>query len=135
MIGMKVRENYECPGATLLVRAHKELEGLIATGPERRFKALVDQQWAELAYQGLWGDPLFEDLVAFSQSMQKRVTGTVLIKLYKGSMTVIGRESPYALYSEAIASFDDSAAFSQSAMEGMVKAHGLSSILYSRLKA
>ncbi len=134
MIGMKVRENYECPGATLLIRAHKELEGYVVTGAERKFKALVDQQWAELAYCGLWGDPLFDDLVAFSNQIQKRVTGKVWLQLYKGSLTVTGRESPYGLYSEAIASFDDSTTFSQSAMEGMVKAHGLSSLIYARLK-
>ncbi|MBS1715481.1 MAG: argininosuccinate synthase [Armatimonadetes bacterium] len=132
MIGMKVRENYECPGAALLIRAHKELEGHISTGAERKFKAMVDQQWAELAYCGLWGDPLFEDLVAFSQSVQKRVSGSVKVKLFKGGMTVVGRQSPYGLYNEAVASFDD-ATFSQSAMEGMVKAHGLSSLMHARL--
>ena len=132
MIGMKVRENYECPGATLLIRAHKELEGLVCTGAERKFKSLVDQQWGELVYQGLWGDPLFEDLTAFSANIQKRVTGTVWLKLYKGSLAVTGRKSAFGLYSEAVASFDD-ASFSQSAMEGMVKAHGLSSLLYSRI--
>lgn len=133
MIGMKVRENYECPGATLLIRAHKDLEALVCTGAERRFKALVDQTWADLVYQGLWGDPLFEDLTAFSDNVQKRVTGEVTLTLYKSSLTVTSRTSPYALYSEAIASFDDSAAFSQSEMAGMVKAHGLSSLLYARL--
>lgn len=132
MIGMKVRENYECPGAELLLRAHKDLEGHICTGAERKFKAIVDQQWAEIAYCGLWGDPLFDDLVAFSQQVQKRVTGKVNLKLYKSSLTVTGRWSPYGLYNEQLASFDD-ATFSQSAMEGMVKAHGLSSLIYSRL--
>ena len=135
MIGMKVRENYECPGATLLIRAHKDLEGLVCTGAERKFKALVDQQWADLVYQGLWGDPLFEDLTAFSDNIQKRVTGEVTLRLYKSSLTVVSRKSPYALYSEAIASFDDSEVFGQSEMAGMVKAHGLSSLLYARLGA
>lgn len=133
MIGMKVRENYECPGATLLIRAHKDLEGLVCTGPERKFKTLVDQQWADLVYQGLWGDPLFEDLTAFSDNIQKRVTGEVTLRLYKSSSTVVSRKSPFALYSEAIASFDDSEVFGQSEMAGMVKAHGLSSLLYARL--
>lgn len=133
LIGMKVRENYECPGATLLIRAHQELEGLVCTGAERQFKAIVDQHWAELTYAGLWGDPLFEDLMAFSANIQKRVNGTVWLKLYKSSMTVTGRTSPNGLYSETVASFDDST-FSQSAMTGMVQAHGLSSLMYSRMK-
>lgn len=134
MIGMKVRENYECPGAVLLTKAHKELEALVCTPQERRFKALVDAQWAELTYQGLWGDPLFEDLVAFSGNIQKRVTGTVTMRLFKGHCVVVGRTSPWALYSEAIASFDDSAVFEQSEMAGMVRAHGISSLLYAKQK-
>jgi argininosuccinate synthase len=134
MIGFKVRENYECPGAVLLIKAHKELEGLVTTGEERKFKALVDQQWGELTYKGLWGDPLFRALTAFSDSIQERVTGKVILKLYKGSMQVIGRESPYALYNEAIASFDDSEALVQSSMEGMVRAHGLSSLMFTGVK-
>jgi len=65
----------------LLIRAHKELEGHVCTGAERKFKVLVDQQWAEIAYCGLWGDPLFDDLVAFSKQVQKRVTGKVDITI------------------------------------------------------
>ncbi len=133
MIGMKVRENYECPGATLLIRAHKELEALVCAPQERRFKELVDKQWADLVYQGLWGDPLFDDLVAFTDNVQKRVTGTVNLKLFKGAITVTGRESEWALYSEAIASFDDMSTFEQKDMAGMVRAHGISSLMYRRL--
>lgn len=134
MIGMKVRENYECPGATLLIRAHKELEALVCAPRERRFKEMVDKEWADLVYQGLWGDPLFEDLVAFSDNIQKRVTGSVTLKLFKGGITVVGRESEWALYSEAVASFDDQSAFEQKDMGGMVRAHGLTSLLYAKLK-
>src|SRR5579862_5185770 len=134
MIGMKVRENYECPGAVLLIRAHKELEALVCAPRERRFKDFADKEWADLTYQGLWGDPLFEDLVAFSANIQKRVTGTVTLKLFKGGITVVGRESEWALYSEAVASFDDAATFEQKDMGGMVRAHGLSSLLYAKLE-
>lgn len=134
MIGMKVRENYECPGAALLIKAHKELEALVCAPRERRFKSLVDSEWAELAYQGLWGDPLFDDLVAFSDRIQCRVEGSVTLRLFKGSMQVVARQSKWALYSEAVASFDDSALFEQSEMAGMVKAHGIASLLYSKLK-
>ena len=134
MIGMKVRENYECPGATLLIRAHKELEALVCAPRERRFKEMVDKEWADLVYQGLWGDPLFEDLVAFSDNIQKRVTGSVTLKLFKGGITVVGRESEWALYSEAVASFDDESTFEQKDMGGMVRAHGISSLLYAKLK-
>jgi argininosuccinate synthase len=134
LIGLKVRENYECPGATLLIGAHKELESFVCTPQERRFKASVDTEWAQLVYAGLWGDPLFEALKAFTMSVQARVNGTVRIKLFKGSLSVNGRQSSWALYNEADASFDDST-FSQSAMEGMVQTHGMSSLLYEKIRA
>ncbi|MDI9639929.1 argininosuccinate synthase [Kamptonema cortianum] len=134
MIGLKVRENYECPGATLLVAAHKALEALVTTHAERRFKVLVDQQWAEMAYQGLWWDPFMEDINAFIASVQSRVSGEVSVRLFKGGMQVTRRTSPWALYSEAAASFDDVEALEQSQMEGMVKTHGMASLLYAKLK-
>lgn len=134
MLGLKVRENYECPGAVLLIAAHRALEALIATHQERSFKALVDAQWAELAYQGLWWDPLMEDLSGFCDSMQSRVTGVVRLRLFKGGMQVVGRESAFALYSEAAASFDDTEALEQSQMTGMVRTHGMESLLYQRLR-
>ncbi|GMV88590.1 MAG: argininosuccinate synthase [Chthonomonas sp.] len=133
MIGLKVRENYECPGATLLLAAHKALEALVTTHAERAFKALVDQQWADMAYKGLWWEPFMEDLNAFTGSVQRRVTGKVRLRLFKSSLQVIGRESPYALYSEAAASFDDEDVLEQSQMTGMVRIHGMESILYKRL--
>lgn len=134
MIGLKVRENYECPGATLLIAAHKALEALVTTKDERRFKRLVDEQWSELAYQGLWWDPLMEDLVAFQRSVNHRVCGEVWLRLFKGSLTVVGRESRWALYDEAAASFDDQDALPQAQMTGMVRTHGMASLRYARLK-
>lgn len=133
IIGLKVRENYECPGAVLLITAHKALESLICAPAERKFKMLVDQEWANLTYQGLWGDPLFEDLVEFNKNIQKRVTGKVKLKLHKGSIAVVARESKWALYNQSSASFDDSE-FDQNAMTGMVNVHGMPSLLYARIK-
>ena len=133
MIGLKVRENYECPGATLLIAAHKALEALVSTNRERSFKALVDQQWARMAYEGLWWDPFMEDLTAFSGSIQTRVSGKVRLRLFKGGLQVTGRESANALYSEAAASFDDTDTLEQSLMTGMVRVHGMESLLYARL--
>jgi len=133
MIGLKVRENYECPAAVVLIQAHRALEALVTAPHERRFKALVDAEWADLVYKGLWGDPLFDDLMAFNAPLQSRVTGEVSLTLYKGAITVTGRTSPWALYNEADASFDDDA-FDQSEMAGMVRTHGMASLLYQRLK-
>lgn len=134
MIGLKVRENYECPGATLLITAHRALEALVTTHAERSFKVLVDQQWAEMAYQGLWWEPFMEDLNAFIGSVQRRVSGRVRLRLFKSSLQVVGRESEWALYSEAAASFDDADALEQSQMTGMVRTHGMESLIYARLK-
>lgn len=134
LIGLKVRENYECPGSTLLIAAHMSLESLVTTHAERAFKAHVDQQWAELAYRGLWWEPLMADLNAFNASVQQRVTGWVKLRLFKGSLQVVGRGSDWALYSEAAASFDDVQELEQSKMTGMVQTHGMESLLYAKLK-
>ncbi len=134
MIGLKVRENYECPGAVLLTKAHTAMEALVTSHAEREFKAQVDKKWADLAYKGLWWEPLMEDLNAFIQKVQSRVTGSVRLRLYKSSLQVVARESPFALYNEASASFEDAESFDQSTMTGMVTTHGMESLLYSQLK-
>jgi argininosuccinate synthase len=133
MVGLKVRENYECPGAVSLLMAHKALEALVCTRDELKFKTLVDQEWADLVYRGLWLDPFKEDLDAFINKVQERVTGTVKLRLYKGSAKVIARASKFALYSEDMASFD-SKTFDQSKMEGMVQVHGIQARMYRMLK-
>jgi argininosuccinate synthase len=133
ILGLKCRENYECPAAVTLLTAHKALEALICTKEERAFKDQVDGQWSKLAYEGLWFDPFKEDLEAFIDKIQERVTGTVRIRLFKGLAKVIGRQSANALYSEALASFDNKA-FDQSEMTGAVKVHGLQSRMYRSLK-
>ncbi|NLH98636.1 MAG: argininosuccinate synthase [Chthonomonadales bacterium] len=133
MLGLKVRENYECPGAVVLLTAHRALEALVATQGELKFKASVDREWGELAYKGLWFDPLKDALEAFINRIQERVTGEVIVRLLKGSATVIGRRSAWALYNEDLASFD-SKTFDQSESEGMVKLHGLQGRMYWMLK-
>ncbi len=133
LLGLKCRENYECPAATVLIKAHAALEALVATAAERKFKAMVDQQWGELAYYGLWFDPLKDDLEAFIGSIQARVTGTVTLRLFKGSCVVTSRQSPWALYSEDLASFD-SKTFDQRLSVGNVQTHGMQSRLYWALR-
>ncbi|MFZ4403044.1 MAG: argininosuccinate synthase [Pseudobdellovibrionaceae bacterium] len=134
MMGLKVRENYECPGATLILKAHRALENLVLTREEIRFKALIDQEWSRLAYEGLWWDPLKEDLEAFIGTTQTRVNGEVNLKLFKGQAVIVGRKSPWALYNEDLASFD-SKTFDQSESTGAVKMFGMQSRMYQQLKA
>ena len=133
MMGLKVRENYECPASTVFLKAHRAIENLVLTREEIRFKALVDQEWSRMAYEGLWWDPLKDDLEAFIASTQTRVAGEVKLKLYKGQVTVVGRSSPWALYSEDLASFDTTT-FNQSESTGAVKNFGLQSRMYFSLR-
>ncbi|MGP3668094.1 MAG: argininosuccinate synthase [Candidatus Bathyarchaeota archaeon] len=97
VVGIKSREVYECPAALCLIEAHKDLEKLVLTRHELAFKQYVDAEWTWLVYSGLWMDPLREDLEVFIDKTQQRVSGDVKLKLFKGSMTIVGRSSPYAL--------------------------------------
>lgn len=133
MLGLKVRENYECPAAVTILAAHRALEALVCTQGELKFKKLVDAEWGEIAYKGLWLDPLKEDLEAFINRIQARVCGDVMLRLAKGGVTVTGRRSDAALYSEDLASFD-SKTFNQAESIGMVKTHGMQSKLYWQLR-
>jgi argininosuccinate synthase len=134
MLGLKVRENYECPGATLILTAHKALEALVLTRDELRFKQVVDQEWSRIAYEGLWLDPLKEDLESFINHTQSRVSGQIVMRLFKGSCQVLRRSSDWALYSEALASFDNAEAYDQRDSTGTVKQFGLQSRMYLQLK-
>jgi argininosuccinate synthase len=134
MLGLKVRENYECPAATVLLAAHRALEALVLTREELAFKRGVDQKWGEMAYAGLWFDPLKEDLEAFIGKTQERVTGEVRLRLFKAGMTALGRRSPWALYSEEMASFDTKT-YDQRESAGTVRAHGLQARMYQALKS
>ena len=133
MLGLKVRENYECPGSTLLLTAHQALEALVLTRDELRFKSMIDAEWSRLAYEGLWWDPFKTDLEAFIQKTQERVTGSVFVKLYKGNIQVMGRKSPWALYSEEMASFDTTT-YDQRASTGTVQNFGLQPRMYALLQ-
>jgi len=131
VLGLKARENYEHPAATVLLTAHRDLEKLVLTRLELKFKKIVDEQWSELAYSGLVDEPLYHDLNAFIDKTQERVTGTVTVKLYKGSVTLLARTSPYALYSEDLVSFNTSS-IDQKDAEGFAKYHGFQARLYKR---
>ncbi len=117
ILGIKARENYECPAAVALLTAHEQLEQLVLTRSELKFKESVDSAWSELIYRGLWTEPLREALEAFIDKTQERVTGEVKLKLHSKSCSVIARESPCSLYSREAASFDKKT--DQRSIEGM----------------
>lgn len=131
VLGLKARENYEHPAATILLTAHKDLEHLVLSRAELRFKAAVDEAWSELAYMGLVEDPLYADLNAFVDKSQERVNGTVRMKLYAGCAIPVGRQSPDALYAQEMVSFD-SQTLSQRDAEGFAKYHGFQARLLKR---
>src|SRR3954471_9619396 len=108
IVGLKVRDLYEVPAAAILLAAHKELEKLVSTIHQNQFKQQLDQKWAYLVYAGLWWEPLREDIEAYVDHVNARVTGEITLKLYKGNVTPIKRSSPNALYDASLASFTES---------------------------
>jgi argininosuccinate synthase len=106
LIGIKSRGVYETPGGTLLVTALKALESLVLDRDAAHEKERIATRYAELVYNGLWFSPLKEAFDAFVNSLMDSVSGTVTLKLYKGNAMVVGRTSPYSLYSEDLASFN-----------------------------
>ncbi len=133
VVGIKSREVYETPGATCLIEAHTDLEKMILTKHELRFKTMADTEWAWLAYSGLWQDPLKSDLDMFINASQKRVSGTVKLKMFKGSLRVVGRKSKYSLYSHDLATYGSGSTFDQTMGKGFVELWGLQSTEANKL--
>jgi argininosuccinate synthase len=136
MLGLKVRENYEHPAATVLLAAHEALEGLVLTAEEREFKQQVDQQWSQKGYQGLVDAPLTGALEAFIDDTQERVTGTVTVKLEGGHCRAVSRDSEFSVYSQSAASFDEedvTGGITQADATGIAKYHGYQSHLANKV--
>ena len=125
LVGMKSRGVYETPGGSILYAAIKELEYLCLDRQTMHYKELVSQKYAELVYDGLWFTPLREALDAFVGVCAKNVTGTVRLKLYKGQVTPAGAKSPFSLYSEEFATFDEDEVYNHKDAEGFINLFGL----------
>jgi len=125
LVGIKSREIYEAPAATVLLQAHQALEAMTLSKEQLRFKQKVAVEYADLVYNGLWFTSLHQDLAAYVQSSQRFVTGTVRLKLYKGSSSVVGRKSPFSLYNYGLATYDKGDEFDQSASAGFIHIWGL----------
>jgi argininosuccinate synthase len=135
IVGLKVRDIYEVPAAAILLPAHAELERLVGTIHQNQLKPILDQRWAYLVYAGLWLEPLREDLDAYMLAANAQVTGTIGMKLYKGSARVVTRESPYAVYDQQLAGFSESGGlFSQSASPGFIELWSLQSKMAWRVR-
>ena len=125
LVGIKSREVYEAPAARVLLQAHQALEAMTLSKSQLRFKQKVAQEYADLIYNGLWFTALRQDLAAYVKSSQRFVTGTVRLKLFKGSSRVVGRKSPFSLYSYGLATYDKADVFDQSASPGFIHIWGL----------
>jgi argininosuccinate synthase len=134
ILGLKSRELYEAPAAAILLGTHANLEQLTLTKEQLRVKREIDKIWADIVYHGMWLHPLRKDLDSFIDSTQKWVSGRLEVKLYKGNMEVISRESRYGLFSPELRSVKK-AGFDQRDAIGAVKLYALPYQLYSKREA
>jgi len=131
LVGIKSRETYECPGATILLKAYQSLEALVVPRELSHFKQIISQKYAELAYYGLWFSALKEALDGFVKVVKEKVTGTVKVKLYKGNCVVVGRKSDNSLYDFNLATYDKGDTFNQDFAKGFIELWGLPTKVYS----
>jgi argininosuccinate synthase len=135
IVGLKVRDIYEVPAAAILLLAHQELERLVGTIHQNQLKPILDRKWAYLVYAGLWLEPLRTDLDAYMEAANAQVTGTVGVKLYKGSARVVTRSSPNAVYDAQLATFHESGGlFSHDASPGFIELWSLQSRMAWRVR-
>lgn len=125
LVGLKVRGVYENPGATILIQAHKKLEQLVSTREENELKTFMDTKWSYLTYAAKWYDPVMYHIHAYINSQNKKVTGKVKIKLFKGNVEIVALSSPYSLFDENLATFEKNAAFNQNASAGFIEIYNL----------
>lgn len=132
LVGIKSRETYECPAATVLIKAHRGLEFLTLQKDVLEYKRGVEQRYSEIIYNGLWYGVLRESLQAFIEKTQEFVTGVVRLKLYKGSVMVVGRKSEYSLYDEGLATYAKGDEFNHESALGFIYCWGLPNKTTSR---
>lgn len=125
VVGIKSREIYEAPSATILHKGHHELEKLVMDKDTFRYKQGVSNQIANMIYDGLWFSPLFEALMAFTDSTQEYISGNVTIELYKGNLKVLSRDSEFSLYNEELATYKEGDKFDHAASIGFIHLYGL----------
>lgn len=132
LVGIKSREIYECPAATVLIAAHRELEALTLTRELAHYKYGIEEAYTQQIYFGQWFSPLRQCLQAFITASQERVSGTVRFKLYKGCLQVVGRKSPFSLYDHGLATYDRSDQFSHESAKGFIELWGLPNKVWAK---
>jgi argininosuccinate synthase len=134
LVGIKSRETYECPAATVLLAAHRDLETICLERELVHYKRGLELKYGELIYYGLWYSPLRRALDAFINDTQATVTGIVRMKLHKGNCIPVGRKSPHSLYSYDLATYDTGDKFDQSQSQGFIRIWGMSSQLAEHVR-
>lgn len=135
LVGIKSREVYECPGAEVLMKAHKELEDLVFVREMAHFKPVIEQQLCQMIYDGLWFNPTMDALIAFLKQSQEVVNGVLRVKLFKGNVIVEGRKSDNSLYNENLATYTSADTFDQEAAIGFIKLWGLPTKVNAEVQA
>jgi argininosuccinate synthase len=125
VVGIKSRETYEAPAAVILIKAHLALEAMTMTRSELRFKERVATEYADLVYNGFWFSSYRDSLDAYVNASQKYCSGVVRVKLFKGNCIVVGRKSPYSLYSHKLATYDKGDIFNQADAPPFIRLWGL----------
>lgn len=133
LVGIKSREVYECPAATVLMAAHKDIEDITLEKSLAHFKIYIEDKLADVIYNGLWFSPLMNSLLAFIKESQKDVNGTVRVKLFKGNVICEGRKSANSLYDEKLATYNSADEFDQEAAAGFIKLYGLPTQVYAQV--
>jgi argininosuccinate synthase len=133
LIGIKSREVYEAPAALVLIAAHRELETITLPREVFHFKPMLELKYTELVYNGLWFSPLKKAIDAFIEETQATVTGTVRVKLHKGTYQAVGRKSEQSLYDLDLATYSPDDAFDHHAAKGFIKLWGLPTKVYAKV--
>lgn len=134
LVGIKSRELYECPAATIILEAHRDLESLVLDRETAHFKEHLELKYSELVYYGLWYTPLRVALDAFMAQTQQPVTGEVTVKLFKGRAEAVARTSPESLYDFSLATYGDADVFDQSSSRGFIEIFGLPAKVVSMVR-
>lgn len=132
VVGLKVRGIYEAPGAEIIITAHRNLEKYVSTRYENEFKQTIDTKWAYLCYGGLWLEPLMDDLNAFINRVNDKVTGKVTVRLYKGFVEAVSVETPNTIFEEKLATFMSLDTFNHNASAGFIELYTLQMRLAQR---
>ncbi|MGC8679298.1 MAG: argininosuccinate synthase [Fervidicoccaceae archaeon] len=134
VVGLKSREVYEAPAALALIEAHQDLERMVLTPRELRFKRTIDEMWSDLVYQGLWIDPLRTHIEKAIDSMSKFTSGVVKLKVFKGNLSVIGRNSPFSLYSRETIDYNTGWYPSDEEARGFITIHSMYALTSSKIR-